>query len=414
MHPQNFHGLPARPNLPPNPITNAVHNPNPNPTPVVTTRTQTQAVPVPNLFANPYAQQPSPHYAQAYAQYYNNQNPAQNNAQGYAYSAAYNPSASSSFQNQNQNQNQAVAGPSSGYGHNAFRNNVGSGAGRGARGTGQQHHHQQQRPQHQQQQQTNWFSPGGARCKHPGCMFAGSAKAVEIHMMDRHLIYPPGWDKKKRRDEWDADPSLKGKPVFIQGTSINLNDPENLEKWIEERKKRWPTAARVDEKKRKLDEAIARGQLHPDDPALRGQKRRRVEGESGDGGERGGFRGGTSDGGCTIGAAKVPRHEDAAITPARKPAPPQPKKPPRNPFGTHPSLLRNLLLPEIRMTVSNLSQAIHFLVTNDFLENVELKPGQAEEKMIEVVDEQKDDSKQRESLVPEESSGDGLNAVPLV
>lgn len=66
------------------------------------------------------------------------------------------------------------------------------------------------------------------------------------------------------------------------------------------------------------------------------------------------------------------------------------------------------------MTVSNLSQAIHFLVTNDFLENVELKPGQAEEKMIEVVDEQKDDSKQSESLVPEESSGDGLNAVPLV
>lgn len=37
------------------------------------------------------------------------------------------------------------------------------------------------------------------------------------------------------------------------------------------------------------------------------------------------------------------------------------------------------------MTVSNLSQAIHFLVENDFLDNVELKPGQAENKMIEVV-----------------------------
>lgn len=208
MPPQNFHGLPARPNLPPNPTTAAVHNP--YPTPVVTTRTQPQAAPIPvsNLFANPYAQQPAPHYAQAYTQYYNSQNPAQSNinAQGYAYSSAYNPSASSSssFPNQNQNQTQAVAGPSSGYGRN-----VGSGAGRGGRGTGQQQHHQQQqRPQHQQQ--TNWFTPGGARCKHPGCMFAGSAKAVEIHMMDRHLIYPPGWDKKKRKDEWDADPSLKG------------------------------------------------------------------------------------------------------------------------------------------------------------------------------------------------------------
>jgi hypothetical protein len=40
------------------------------------------------------------------------------------------------------------------------------------------------------------------------------------------------------------------------------------------------------------------------------------------------------------------------------------------------------------MTVSNLSQAIHFLVENDFLENVELKPGEAIEKRIEVVGEQ--------------------------
>ena len=39
------------------------------------------------------------------------------------------------------------------------------------------------------------------------------------------------------------------------------------------------------------------------------------------------------------------------------------------------------------MTVSNLSQAIHFLVENDFLENVELKPGQAQHKLIEVIGE---------------------------
>jgi hypothetical protein len=45
------------------------------------------------------------------------------------------------------------------------------------------------------------------------------------------------------------------------------------------------------------------------------------------------------------------------------------------------------LLPEIRVTVSNLSQAIHFLVENDFLENVELKPGEANEKRIEVLGE---------------------------
>jgi hypothetical protein len=33
-------------------------------------------------------------------------------------------------------------------------------------------------------------------------------------MMDRHLIYPPGWDSKKQKD-WDADPSLKGYGLFI-------------------------------------------------------------------------------------------------------------------------------------------------------------------------------------------------------
>ena len=43
-----------------------------------------------------------------------------------------------------------------------------------------------------------------------------------------------------------------------------------------------------------------------------------------------------------------------------------------------------LLLPEIRMTVSNLSQAIHFLVDNDFLDGVELKPGDAARQPVEV------------------------------
>ena len=46
------------------------------------------------------------------------------------------------------------------------------------------------------------------------------------------------------------------------------------------------------------------------------------------------------------------------------------------------------------MTVSNLSQAIHFLVENDFLDNVELKPGQADNKMIEVIEESENDTSQ--------------------
>lgn len=38
------------------------------------------------------------------------------------------------------------------------------------------------------------------------------------------------------------------------------------------------------------------------------------------------------------------------------------------------------------MTVSNLSQAIRFIVDNDFLRDVELKPGQANNGLIEVLD----------------------------
>lgn len=55
-----------------------------------------------------------------------------------------------------------------------------------------------------------WYEPGNNRCSHPGCTFTGSKKTVETHMMDRHLIYPPGWDKQKKKSDWDADPSLKG------------------------------------------------------------------------------------------------------------------------------------------------------------------------------------------------------------
>jgi hypothetical protein len=59
-------------------------------------------------------------------------------------------------------------------------------------------------------QQGTWFQPGSSRCLQEGCSFTGSEKSVEIHMMDRHLIYPKGWEKRRKQDEWDADPSLKG------------------------------------------------------------------------------------------------------------------------------------------------------------------------------------------------------------
>jgi len=69
----------------------------------------------------------------------------------------------------------------------------------------------------------------------------------------------------------------------------------------------------------------------------------------------------------------------------------RPRKEPRqpraiqHPFAKRPLLLKQLLLPEVRQTALNLSQVIRFLVDNDFLEDVELKPGDADNPLIEEV-----------------------------
>ncbi|KAI9572886.1 hypothetical protein HD554DRAFT_2202714 [Boletus coccyginus] len=293
----------------------------------------------------------------------------------------------------------------------------------------------------------SWYQPGNCRCTRQGCPFTGSRKSVEIHMMDRHFIFPPGWEKK---DDWDADPSLRGKRIAIQGTSLVLDSPEVLNAWIAERKRRFPTDEKIRDKKRKLGEAAARGELTPEDIGAGPRKKYRQDTtftEDGSKGYRGkGYQRGRgrrrqglaqreefrtdfvndlktqpadAKSKCTREASPdaasiVDDDEAPEVVSSKVPtAPPcipkvdtghdrevqmshaypqecarrisQPKKPPRNPFMSGSTLLRNLLLPEIRVTVSNLSQAIRFLVENDFLRDVELRPGEAREQMIEVL-----------------------------
>ena len=62
---------------------------------------------------------------------------------------------------------------------------------------------------------------GTHRCTYDQCTFSGSQKAVEIHMMDRHLIYPPNYNNSKQR-EWDADPSLKGYVFSVSHGILHL------------------------------------------------------------------------------------------------------------------------------------------------------------------------------------------------
>ncbi|KAF9015264.1 hypothetical protein BDQ17DRAFT_1340758 [Cyathus striatus] len=287
----------------------------------------------------------------------------------------------------------------------------------------------------------SWYQPGNIRCGYTSCSFVGSAKSVEIHRMDRHLIYPSGWEKRKNRSEWDADPSLKGKKIPIQGTTIVLDSPEVLEAWISERRQRWPSSARVEEKKRKLQEAADRGQLSTEDISFHPAKRQKAANHGNSlpayHSQRSRYstrqsaplttkypassinhhpktkdeplintvdeNGSDEDSVPEVLSSKVVSEAvvvHPTLTNWSKRAHPvvskisslscssrqvMPKQQPRNPFSSRLTLLHNLLLPEIRVTISNLSQAIRFLVDNNFLDDIEITPGEADSKMIEVL-----------------------------
>jgi hypothetical protein len=71
-------------------------------------------------------------------------------------------------------------------------------------------HPDPERPKPFHQRNSTWFQPGHHRCTYRDCSFLGSFKSLEIHRMDRHLIFPSDWGERKQEVTWDADPSLKG------------------------------------------------------------------------------------------------------------------------------------------------------------------------------------------------------------
>ena len=146
-----------------------------------------------SALANPYAQHyapahMSPHYYQAYVQAYSNHRP-RTTTDGYTLSSTYVPGPA----NRTSRPTSALPAPSP-----------------------------RDRPSVQAQTPVkpipnhlthgSWYQSGNCRCTRQGCSFIGSRKSVEIHMMDRHFIFPPGWEK---RDDWDADPSLRGCLIVV-------------------------------------------------------------------------------------------------------------------------------------------------------------------------------------------------------
>ncbi|KAL8279144.1 hypothetical protein RQP46_008400 [Phenoliferia psychrophenolica] len=82
----------------------------------------------------------------------------------------------------------------------------------------------------------------------------GQRKAVREHEEDRHLIYAPGKEPKAWVGSYKAPDGVR-----IEGTSISLDSPEAIAKWIEERKKKWPSAKVVEVKELQRSERIAAG-----------------------------------------------------------------------------------------------------------------------------------------------------------
>lgn len=98
---------------------------------------------------------------------------------------------------------------------------------------------------------------GHTKCSEPGCKYEGNAKSVEIHEEDRHLRFKPGKEPQAQSRRPDGPAG-----ATIQGLGYALQTEEQIAKWIEERRKRWPTSKVIAEKAAKGPKASLQGPSH--------------------------------------------------------------------------------------------------------------------------------------------------------
>jgi len=257
-------------------------------------------------------------------------------------------------------------------------------------------------------------------------------------MMDRHLIFPPNHSNANRSSTWDGDPALKGKPIPVFGTHIILNTEDDIDAWIAERRKKWPTLKRKQEKIERKREAVGRGEIHMEDLG-RKSKRPRIDSTSPSDNvrprrpKRTNLEGAITESASIAPTPEVleelkaefnvdpnssddqgpeelpskttppmlaPYHERDSSVPERCTALLRTQVQSGNKgafqrsirgklnshaYGTKHCLLRSLLLPEIGHSVSNLSQAIRFVVENQFFDDVELNAGEGQERLVQTI-----------------------------
>ncbi|WAQ82709.1 hypothetical protein PtA15_3A73 [Puccinia triticina] len=90
------------------------------------------------------------------------------------------------------------------------------------------------------------------KCDYENCKFEAIQDILDLHKEDRHLIFKPGRSPKSRaKTNTKPDGPLN---ATIQGLGYALKTQEDIDKWIQERKKKWPTNALVAEKRAQAEE----------------------------------------------------------------------------------------------------------------------------------------------------------------
>ncbi|WFD20647.1 hypothetical protein MCAP1_002896 [Malassezia caprae] len=261
------------------------------------------------------------------------------------------------------------------------------------------------------------------------CSFmATSELELMLHRADRHLVYPPGGiDELRRRDPMRVAEERerlarqrKGgtraadgpSDSTILGLNIKLDTPELIEEWIKQRKKRFPTAALIEQKQarsrlreqpRQGSSARAPSQAASSTApsATQSSPSHSVSSSDSDSSTDSSSDSSESDADSSSdsdmdpvrdavsskldpdsphGARPTPALLPAKRAPADGAARPKRRTVPRraapNPFEV-PDLLRQLLEREILQHVDALAQWLDFVLDNDFLSCVERHQGEA-------------------------------------
>ncbi|PLW22470.1 hypothetical protein PCANC_08369 [Puccinia coronata f. sp. avenae] len=113
------------------------------------------------------------------------------------------------------------------------------------------------------------------KCDYENCQFEALEHILDLHREDRHLIFKPGRSPvSKSKSNPKPDGPLN---ATIQGLGYALKTQEQIDSWIQERKKKWPSTAVVAQKRAQAEERKKQIlQRVADDYKNNPQKRRHV------------------------------------------------------------------------------------------------------------------------------------------